>query len=286
MDDATTIAARQEKHGYFMGHTENELKRLERQGNYLAELTRDLLVRAGVRTGSRVLDFGSGSGDTALLAAELVGPTGEVIGFDRAPAAVETANARAIARGFTHVRIACCDESNLEALANGRPFDVAIGRLVLMHQKEPVAILRKLISVVRPGGFIAFHELDLSAAHWASPHLPLLEKTWGWMGAVASHGGLPVDMCRHLLHAFRAVGLKNVSIREEGKIEGGAEAGAYEYLAETARSLLPALERFGLGRAAEVEIDTLAARLRDEAVSADAALIAVHFVAACGRIPG
>jgi predicted methyltransferase len=72
---ATTRAEPQ----YLMGATAAETERLIRQGRYLNPLTRRLFAEAGLTVGMRVLDVGSGAGDTALLAAELVGPTGQVI---------------------------------------------------------------------------------------------------------------------------------------------------------------------------------------------------------------
>ena len=51
----------------------------------------------------RVLDVGSGVGDIAFLAAELVGDTGEVLGVDRAQAAIVEARSRADARSFRNV---------------------------------------------------------------------------------------------------------------------------------------------------------------------------------------
>ena len=53
--------------------SDDERKRLIAQGELVAPLTRRLFERAGITTGMRVLDIGSGSGDVALLAAELVG---------------------------------------------------------------------------------------------------------------------------------------------------------------------------------------------------------------------
>ncbi len=48
---------------------------------------------------------------------------------------------------------------------------------------------------------------------------------------------------------------------------GGADSPFYEWIAETLRSLLPRLEALGLAPAADLDVDTLAVRLRDEAVS-------------------
>lgn len=41
----------------------------------------------------------------------------------------------------------------------------------------------------------------------------------------------------------------------------------YEDMVKVLRSLLPLIERSGIAKAAEIDIDTLAARLRDDAVA-------------------
>src|SRR5690554_3222064 len=69
---------------YVLGHSEQELARLEKQGELFGAETRQVLVRAGLAPGMRVLDVGCGAGDVSLIAAELVGPAGTVIGIDRA----------------------------------------------------------------------------------------------------------------------------------------------------------------------------------------------------------
>ena len=69
--------------GYQLGSDAAELKRLDLQGRVLAPATRDILTTAGVGRGMRVLDLGSGAGDAAFVATELVGPAGEVVGVDQ-----------------------------------------------------------------------------------------------------------------------------------------------------------------------------------------------------------
>jgi 2-polyprenyl-3-methyl-5-hydroxy-6-metoxy-1,4-benzoquinol methylase len=79
------------KSGYILGHSEREIARLKAQAAELDPITRRFLLEAGIVPGMRVLDVGSGAGDVAFLAAELVGATGEVVGVDLAPAAIEVA---------------------------------------------------------------------------------------------------------------------------------------------------------------------------------------------------
>src|SRR5262245_17165364 len=81
---------------YAMGYTSDEFKRLEMQASYLKQLTADFLRRAGLAPGMRVLDIGCGIGDVSLLAADLVGPSGAVLGVDRSAESVAIAERRAI----------------------------------------------------------------------------------------------------------------------------------------------------------------------------------------------
>ena len=88
---------------YDLGHAAAELERLKVQAAVMAPITRRLFEEAGIGPGMRVLDIGSGAGDVAILLADLVGPTGEVVGSDRAPEAVKVARARIEALGLGNV---------------------------------------------------------------------------------------------------------------------------------------------------------------------------------------
>ena len=73
---------------YMLGHSDVEIQRLIQQGAILRPITERLLRVAGVSEGMRVLDVGCGGGDVSFLAAELVGPSGSVLGIDRNPEAL------------------------------------------------------------------------------------------------------------------------------------------------------------------------------------------------------
>ena len=62
--------------GYSLGHSESELARLQKQAEFYAEFTRNVLLKAGLRRGMRVLDVGCGAGDVSIEAARIVGDTG------------------------------------------------------------------------------------------------------------------------------------------------------------------------------------------------------------------
>jgi ubiquinone/menaquinone biosynthesis C-methylase UbiE len=79
---------------YALGSTDAEHERLIRQGVVLAPLTERLFREAGIGPGQRVLDVGSGVGDVAMLAASLVGQSGEVVGIERDPRSIARARRR------------------------------------------------------------------------------------------------------------------------------------------------------------------------------------------------
>jgi cyclopropane fatty-acyl-phospholipid synthase-like methyltransferase len=83
------------KTNYVLGRTEQETERLRSQAAFLEPFTERLFRDAGIGSGMKVLDLGSGAGDVALLAARLVGSEGSVVGIDTNPAILETARIRA-----------------------------------------------------------------------------------------------------------------------------------------------------------------------------------------------
>jgi ubiquinone/menaquinone biosynthesis C-methylase UbiE len=140
---------------YAFGGSEAEHERLIRQSIYIASLTERFFREAGIGPGHRVLDLGSGVGDVAMLAAQLVGPSGEVVGIERDPRTIARARARVLDSGLANVTFTQSDLSEINA---ARPFDAVVGRYILMYLPDPGAIVRALSQFVRPGGVVAFLE--------------------------------------------------------------------------------------------------------------------------------
>src|SRR6266852_4648304 len=140
---------------YLLGSTDAEHERLIRQAVRLAPVTERFFREAGIGPGQRVLDLGSGVGDVAMLAARLVGPTGEVVGIERDTRSITRARTRAADDGLRNVSFT---QSDVAQFSNDRPFDAAVGRYILQFLPDPVAVLRSLSQRVRPGGIVAFQE--------------------------------------------------------------------------------------------------------------------------------
>jgi len=265
---------------YILGHDDAERRRLRTQADFIEPLTRRALTLAGIRPGMRVLDVGAGFGDVTLLAAELVGPAGSVVGIERETAAVATATARAAAAGVTNVRFVAGD---VRTDIPHEVFDAAVGRFVLMYVADAVAALAAVAAHVRPGGIVAFQEWHAIDPFTSTPTVELWERMGAVLvptfGAVGTH----VTMGLRLRSCFEAAGLSDPELVAERLVGGGPSFGGYAYLAGLIRAIAPAIARSGRATLEELDVDTLEQRLRDAAGALDATVALPAIVTAWAR---
>jgi SAM-dependent methyltransferase len=268
--------------GYLMGHTDHERRRLALQAAVLNPLTEGFLARAGLAPGMKVLDLGCGIGEVAMIAARLVGPGGHVTAIDMDAAALEIARARAAEAGLPQISF---EHVNVAEHRSPHPYDAIVGRHILIHTPDPLAILRQAIAQLHPAGIVAFQEYDLTHPFPSTPPKPLWEETGRLFVDLfrrASNG----DIGMRLFAMFRELGLTEVRSRAEFELDGGPDCPFYEWVAETVRSILPKLEALGIAIASELDVDTLAERLRDEAVAIGGCLASPVMAGTFGRKPG
>src|SRR5258708_21292899 len=110
---------------YVLGRSPRELLRLSLQAQIIGPITERLLRQLGIKEGSRVLDLGCGAGDVSMLAAEMVGPEGSVVGIDQSAEAIAKAEARVRDRGYQQISFCV---SSVEEFSSDDRFDVVIGR--------------------------------------------------------------------------------------------------------------------------------------------------------------
>jgi ubiquinone/menaquinone biosynthesis C-methylase UbiE len=246
---------------YVLGHSAFELERLARQERLVGPVTRAFFAEAGIGTGMRVLDVGSGTGMVAFRAAELVGPTGQVIGTDLSPVVVAAARENATARAIAHVSFR---HGNPVEMTFEQPFDAIVGRYVLLFQADAGDMLRRLAKLLRPGGVLAFHEPDWSIAR-SYPVAPTYDACIRWITETFNRVGTDTNMGAKLHRAFLDAGLPSPTMRMQALIGDAATASEFlRAMAELAVVLAPTTEREGVASLAEIGCDTLAERIIEE----------------------
>lgn len=147
------------------GHARRLLEAQYRES--LAAVTECMLAAAGIGPGHHVLDIGTGAGETALLAAERVGPTGRVLATDVSMDAMEglAAHLRAQRQPLPIALEPIAAESL--ALEAGS-FDVAMARNSVMYFTDLHRALTGIRAALRAGGrFVAsvYGPLDREPFH-------------------------------------------------------------------------------------------------------------------------
>jgi ubiquinone/menaquinone biosynthesis C-methylase UbiE len=247
---------------YGLGRTTQESGRLKDQAVFFDLPLRRLFEDAGIRPGMRVLDIGSGAGDVAMTAADVVGPTGTVIGMDMNAEILETARERAQVAGLTNVTFVVGDVRK-EAPPSGG-FDAIVGRAVLRYLADPADVVRHLANYLRPDGRAAFVEPNTRLGLMTYPTCPLAEQVAEWLRAAFERTGTDLEMGFKLYQTLLDAGLAEPRIRAWSNFSAAPDFTGSDLLAATVRSLLPSILEHGIARPDEVAIDTLAERLRAE----------------------
>jgi SAM-dependent methyltransferase len=227
----------------------------------------------------RVLDLGTGLGHVARMAAALVAPQGTVVAVDRSPSALAVARRRAEDAGETRVSFI---EGDVTQWVAPEPFDVVIGRLVLFHVADPVAVVRHHIQNLREGGRFVALDFDIGGAR-SEPPVPILADALRWIVEAFTAAGASPRIGSRLAVILEQAGLRNVATHGvQAYLQPHDPSGA-ALVAGVVRSLAPVILARGIATAEQLQLDTLQARLTEEIKEAGAVVLPPTVVGAWGR---
>jgi ubiquinone/menaquinone biosynthesis C-methylase UbiE len=134
---------------------------------------REMFDLAPATSGQQVLDVGCGIGYSAMQLAEVVGPSGHVVGIDKNEVFIREAQRRADERGLP-ATFQVGDAVHLELPDNS--FDLCRTERMLMYLDQPGQGLDELVRVLRPGGALVIFEFDYDAIIFDSPDKELTRR--------------------------------------------------------------------------------------------------------------
>jgi SAM-dependent methyltransferase len=185
---------------YTHGHHESVLRAhtwrtVENSAGYLLD---------ALRVGLDVLDVGCGPGTITTDLAARVSP-GTVVGIDRSAEVVDQARTTAKQRGNVRFEV---DDVYALGYADDS-FDLVHAHQVLQHLSDPVAALREMGRVCKPGGVVAARDADYASFAWAPSDGRLNDWLATYRAVARANGGEP-DAGRHLLGWANRAGFSSI----------------------------------------------------------------------------
>ncbi len=158
-----------------------------------------------LRPGLRVLDVGCGPGTITAEIADRVGPDGSVVAIDASADVVALASET---QGRPNLAFNVGDAYAIDA--DDGSFDVVHAHQVLQHLGDPVAALREMRRVCRPGGLVAARDADYTGMAWY-PRVPELSEWLELYCTITRGNGGDPDAGRRLLGYAHAAGFDEVT---------------------------------------------------------------------------
>ncbi|WP_165919512.1 class I SAM-dependent methyltransferase [Promicromonospora sp. AC04] len=202
-----------ESESYTHGHHESVLRSHRRRtaANSAAFLLPHLL------SDMTLLDVGCGPGTVTVDLAERL-TQGSVVGVDASDDVLESARGLADAHGTKNISFEHANAYELPFEDNS--FDVVFAHQLLQHLSDPVAALREMKRVAKPGGFVAVRDADYEAMAWYPESAELTE--WNMLYHEVTHTyGFEPDAGRRLASWVRDAGF------DPAAIEPGASVWCY-----------------------------------------------------------
>jgi SAM-dependent methyltransferase len=240
--------------GYVLSRTASEYERLRVQAQVWEQLTDRVLAQAGLSDGMTALDAGCGPGEVMRLMARRVGLTGSVTGVDIDPDVgaygLEILRKEEKGNFFFHA----ADLLKGDVIPDA-PFDLVYCRFVLLHMDDPVAPVKRLAALTKPGGTLVAMDYVMDTIRIA-PFDPVLARGMEILLGTLAGGKRPLDAGVRLGEWFRAAGLP---MPHGTDIQGRLEiVSADSMLAKAVAGFGPQAVQFGLATPDEI------ARLPDE----------------------
>ncbi len=194
---------------YYLGTDTDEIERLGLQHRVWQPATLKCWREAGITSGSKVVDIGSGPGYALFDLAQIVGPQGRVVGIERSTRFVD--RCRQLIEEESLSQATLIDADLMDDLDLPRDFDFAWCRWVATFVPSPARLIEQIGRWLRPGGRAIFHEYSAYSSWRMGSRTPKFD---AFVAATIAHwreaGGEP-DIALDLPPLLTSAGFRTVA---------------------------------------------------------------------------
>ena len=181
--------------------------RLDVLADALRPTTVALLARIRIPRGGRCVDLGCGGGHVSRELARQVGPAGVVVGIEQDVRVIELAREDAAAEGLENIEFRAGDAAEFDV----QEADIVFSRLLLCHLRDPAALVRRALTMLRSGGAFVVEEPEFAAC-FSWPQNDAYDRSMALQrDVIRSRGGDP-DLGPKLPAMFLDAGLRDVGV--------------------------------------------------------------------------
>jgi SAM-dependent methyltransferase len=266
-----------ENSGYIIRGGIEGRERLRILSRVMQPSTHDVLRRAGVSPGMTCLEVGSGGGDVAFDLAQMVGPSGQVVGIDIDETKLDLARREAEAQGIVNIEFRFADITQHDP---ERDFDLVHTRFVLTHLPDPLAAVKRMRHALKPGGIVVVEDIDFRG-YFCEPECPALWRYVDLYSKTVARRGGDANIGPRLPGLLTQAGFENVQMNV---VQPAGAIGEVKLLSPiTMHNIADAVLAEGL--ATSTEIEQIVAELYDYARTPGTIGCAPRIVEAWGRNP-
>ncbi len=234
------------KPDYVLGTHNDEHLRLGMQHSLWQEFVLDAWKRAGICTGTRVVDVGAGPGFATMDLADIVGATGHVTAVELSSKFAQEVKDQANVRGLKNISVHIVDlmHEDIPLASAGATFDAAWCRWVCMFVPDVGALVRCVHNALRAGGVAVFHEYVHYETYGLQPPTPGIDSViQAAMKSFSARGG-NANIAGTLLKELRLQGFEIMSIKPIARAARPHEP-LWQWPAGFIRTYLPRLVELG-----------------------------------------
>ncbi len=194
------------ENSYVIGVGKDDEERLLLLNELFGKTSKDLLLKAGLTQGMRVLEVGCGTGNMTRWIAKQVGDNGHVTAVDISPEQIDIAKKN------------CSESNNITFIASSlfdlnttKKYDLIYSRFLVMHLQNPFDGLQYLTQLLKPNGILVSEEATNSVTA-CYPESPVFRKYRELVMALFTKKNIDFDIGEKLYYYFQELKLKTIHV--------------------------------------------------------------------------